>query len=438
MRVLVAGAGAREHALAWTLARERGIDLLVAPGNAGVARLARTAAVDLGDPEALLALAERERIDLTIVGPEQPLERGVVDLFSSRGRRIFGPSRAAAQLETSKVFAKQFMARHGVPTARCHVTESADDALAVAAGGELGWPVVVKADGLAAGKGVVIAANRAEAERAIRSAMIDRRFGDAGTRIVLEACMRGPEASFFVICDGRRALPLISAQDHKRAYDGDRGPNTGGMGAFAPSPLVTPAMTARVMREIVEPVVEGMRAEGHEYRGFLYAGLMLTGEGPKVVEFNVRFGDPEAQVVLPLLEGELAPLLFAAAEGNLRADACTFSSDVAVGVVLASGGYPGEVETGFAIEGLEAVVGLPGVVVFHAGTAERGGQTITSGGRVLTVVARGSTYADAISRAYDAVSRIRFTNVQFRTDIGRTALENSESRIQNSEGGLRF
>jgi phosphoribosylamine--glycine ligase len=423
MRVLVAGAGAREHALAWTLARERDIDLLVAPGNAGIARLARTAAVDLGDPESLFALAERERIDLTVVGPEQPLERGVVDLFASRGRRIFGPSRAAAQLETSKVFAKRFMERHGVPTARCHVAERAEDALAVAARGELGWPIVVKADGLAAGKGVVMAADRAEAERAIRGAMIDRRFGVAGTRIVLEECMRGPEASFFVICDGRRALPLISAQDHKRAYNDDLGPNTGGMGAFAPSPLMTPAMTARVMREIVEPVVEGMRAEGHEYRGFLYAGLMLTADGPKVVEFNVRFGDPEAQVVLPLLEGDLAPLLLAAAEGNLPTGACMFASDVAVGVVLASGGYPGEVETGFAIEGLDAAGELPGVEVFHAGTAERGGRTVTNGGRVLTVVGRGANYADAIARAYDAVSRIRFDNVQYRTDIGRKALE---------------
>ncbi|MGH9313162.1 MAG: phosphoribosylamine--glycine ligase, partial [Vicinamibacterales bacterium] len=287
------------------------------------------------------------------------------------------------------------------------------------------------------GKGVVIAADRAEAERAIRVAMIDRRFGDAGTRLVLEECMRGPEASFFAICDGRRALPLIAAQDHKRAYDDDRGPNTGGMGAFAPSPLVTPAMAARVMREIVQPVVEGMREEGHEYRGVLYAGLMLTDEGPRVVEFNVRFGDPEAQVVLPLLDSELAPVLASAAEGDLGGSTCRFSAEPAVGVVLASGGYPGEVTTGGTIEGLDAAGATPGVVVFHAGTAEREGRIVTSGGRVLTVVGRGATYAEAIARAYEGVSRISFENVQYRTDIGRKALENPESRIQNSEGGVR-
>jgi phosphoribosylamine--glycine ligase len=315
------------------------------------------------------------------------------------------------------------MERHRVPTARCRVADNADAALAIAGTGELGWPLVVKADGLAAGKGVVIAEDRNDAERAIRAAMIDRSFGDAGTRIVLEECMRGPEASFFAICDGRRALPLVSAQDHKRAYDGDRGPNTGGMGAFAPSPLVTPAVADRVMREIVLPVVEGMREEGHEYRGFLYAGLMLTDEGPKVVEFNVRFGDPEAQVVLPLLDSELAPVLAAAADGDVGASTCRFSGDVAVGVVLASGGYPGEIKTGFAIDGLEAVAGTRGVLVFHAGTAERDGRMVTAAGRVLTVVGRGTTYADAIARAYEGVSRITFEHVQYRSDIGRRALD---------------
>jgi phosphoribosylamine--glycine ligase len=376
MKLLILGTGAREHALAWTLARESGAaDVVVAPGNAGIARTARTIAAPLSDPESLLAIADRERIDLTIVGPELPLERGVVDLFAARGRQIFGPSRAAARLETSKVFAKQFMQRHGIPTAGCRVSDSADQALSIAARGELGWPLVVKADGLAAGKGVVIAADRTEAERAIREAMIDRRFGDAGTRLVLEECMRGPEASFFAICDGRRALPLVSAQDHKRAFDDDRGPNTGGMGAFAPSPLMSSAMADRVMREIVLPVVEGMRDEGHEYRGVLYAGLMLTEEGPKVVEFNVRLGDPEAQVVLPLLDSELAPVLAAAAEGDLGRSTCRFSSDTAVGVVLASGGYPGDVKTGFPIDGLDAADAVDGVAVFHAGTAKRDGSS---------------------------------------------------------------
>lgn len=431
MKVLVVGAGAREHALAWKLSRERGVsEVVAAPGNAGIARVARLVAqpgsehgpVSLTDPEALLAIAERERIDLTIVGPEQPLERGVVDLFASRRRAVFGPSRAAAALETSKGFAKAFMQRHGVPTARCCVCDSASEALAAVARGELGWPVVVKADGLAAGKGVVIAGDRAEAERAIRGAMVERRFGDAGSRVVLEEFMEGTEASFFAICDGRRALPLLSAQDHKRAYDDDRGPNTGGMGAFAPSPLVTPAMQARVMREIVEPVVAGMRDEGHEYRGVLYAGLMLTLSGPKVVEFNVRFGDPEAQVVLPMIEDDLAPLLAAAAAGDLGAARCRFSADPHVGVVLASGGYPGDVRTGDAIQGLDAAEALEDVLVFHAGTARRDGRVVTNGGRVLTVVGRGGSYADAIGRAYAGVSAISFDGVQYRTDIGRKAL----------------
>jgi phosphoribosylamine--glycine ligase len=430
MRVLIVGGGAREHALARTLARERGVAaVVVAPGNAGIARADRSGAADVphradvdpSDPAALLALAERERVDLTVVGPEQPLDRGVVDLFLSRGRLIVGPSRDAARLETSKVFAKAFMERHRVPTARWRVAESAEEALAIAARGELGWPLVVKAEGLAAGKGVAIAAGRADAEAAIRDTMIDRRFGDAGARVVLEECMRGPEASFFAICDGRRALPLLSAQDHKRAFDDDRGPNTGGMGAFAPSPLVTASMAGRVMREIVEPVVEGMRAEGYEYRGFLYAGLMLTDAGPKVVEFNVRFGDPEAQVVLPLLEGELAPVLAAAAAGDLGSSTCRFSADVCVGVVVASGGYPGPVKSGHPIEGLEAAAATPGVLVFHAGTAERDGRVVTAGGRVLTVVGRAATYADAIGRAYDGVSRISFADMQYRKDIGRTA-----------------
>jgi phosphoribosylamine--glycine ligase len=431
MKVLVVGAGAREHALAWRLAADRGVtEVIVAPRNVGVVQTAERSrhkrlrslpiAIDRNDD--LLALADRERIDLTVVGPEQPLERGLVDLFTSRGRRIFGPSRRAAALETSKVFAKTFMQRHRIPTARSIVCDDPQRALTIAESGELGWPVVVKADGLAAGKGVVIASNRQEARDAVSAAMIDRRFGTAGARMVLEEYMHGVEASFFVISDGKEALPLPSAQDHKRVFDDDRGPNTGGMGAFAPSPHVTPEIASRVMREIVRPVLEGMRADGLEYRGFLYAGLMITTDGPKVVEFNVRFGDPEAQVVLPLIEDELSPVLAAAAEGTLGTRSCRSSSDVAVGVVMASDGYPGEVRTGFAVEGLDRADGLENVQVFHAGTAERDGRIVTSGGRVLTVVGRGATYDTAIARAYDGVSKIRFEGMQFRTDIGRKAL----------------
>jgi phosphoribosylamine--glycine ligase len=308
MRVLIIGGGGREHALAWRLSREPGVtSLACAPGNAGIGSVARLFPVDAADPEALVALAEREAIDLTVVGPELPLDRGVVDRFRAAGRRVFGPPRAAAQLECSKVFAKGFMARHGIPTARYRVCGSAAAARDVIASGEFGFPVVLKADGLAAGKGVVVAADRAEADAAIRAAMEEQRFGDAGARLVIEECLVGPEVSFFALCDGTRAIPITSAQDHKRIFDNDRGPNTGGMGAFAPSPLVDAAAEAAIVTDVIDPVLRGMRAEGTEYRGFLYAGLMMTCSGPKVIEYNVRFGI-EAQAVMPLIDGELLPL----------------------------------------------------------------------------------------------------------------------------------
>jgi phosphoribosylamine---glycine ligase len=423
MRVLIIGGGGREHALAWRLSRDCSTpDVLCAPGNAGLSAVARLAAADPADPDALLGLAARESIDLTVVGPELPLDRGVVDRFRAAGRRILGPPRAAAQLECSKIFAKGFMARHGIPTARYRVCESAHDARAVLASGEFGYPVVLKADGLAAGKGVVVAADPDEAERAVRAAMDERQFGDAGARLVVEECLSGPEVSFFALCDGTRAIPITSAQDHKRIFDDDKGPNTGGMGAFAPSPLLDAGLQAQVMREIVEPVLRGMRAEGTEYRGFLYAGLMLTCAGPKVIEYNVRFGDPEAQVVLPLVGGEILPLLAAAADGDLRDARVTLRDGVSVGVVLAAGGYPGPVASGAPISGLDRAAALPDVTVFHAGTARRDGQIVTAGGRVLTVVATGRDYQAAIDRAYEAVSRISFEGMQYRRDIGRKAL----------------
>jgi phosphoribosylamine--glycine ligase len=289
-------------------------------------------------------------------------------------------------------------------------------------GGEFGFPVVLKADGLAAGKGVVVATDAAMAEDAVRAVMIDRQFGEAGARVVVEEFLQGTEASFFVLCDGRTALPLSSAQDHKRVFDDDRGANTGGMGAFAPSPLVTEQVRQRVMREIVHPVLEGLRGDGHDYTGFLYVGLMLTAEGARVVEFNVRFGDPEAQVVVPMIEGELAPLLMAAATGSLDGHRVRFSPEPRVGVVLASRGYPARAESGRAISGVADAEQFEGVLVFHAGTAERGGQLVTNGGRVLTVVGRGSTYQDAIERAYAGVARISFDGMHYRRDIGRKAL----------------
>ena len=422
MKVLVVGSGAREHALTWKLRRESAVsEVLCAPGNAGTGSPASARSLDVSDPAALLAFAEAEAVDLTVVGPELPLARGVGDLFEARGRCLFGPGRRAARLESSKAFAKQFMARHDVPTARFRVCRRADEALAAVRGADFGFPVVIKADGLAAGKGVVVAPDPSAAERAVREAMLDRRFGDAGDCVVVEEHLTGAEASFFAVCDGRRAVCLPAAQDYKRAGDGDRGPNTGGMGAFAPSPLLTPALEGRVRDEIVEPVLDGMRRAGHPFRGFLYVGLMLTVEGPKVIEFNVRLGDPEAQVVLPMLSGELAPVLAAAARGRLDGPACGYADDPHVGVVLASGGYPGAYDTGAAIAGLEAASAGEGVLVFHAGTAVRGRSVVTAGGRVLTVVGRGRDFPEAVARAYAAETRITFAGKQVRTDIGRQA-----------------
>ena len=423
MKLLVIGSGGREHALVRTLARTSGVSVTCVPGNAGIAADARVLAIESGAIDELSSLADRERFDLTVVGPELPLDLGVVDRFRARGHRIVGPSRAAAQLECSKAFAKAFMTRHGIPTARFRVCDSAAEAQSVIARGELGLPIVIKADGLAAGKGVVVAADTAEADAAIRAVMEERQFGQAGARVVIEECLSGPEVSFFVLCDGRKAIPLGSAQDHKRVFDEDRGPNTGGMGAFAPSPLMDAALQARVMREIVGPVVDGMHAEGHEYRGFLYVGLMLTCDGPKVIEFNVRFGDPEAQVVLPLLDLDLPALLAAAAAGDLgtHAVASGATGDVAVGVVLASGGYPGSVKTGVPIRGIEAAARIPGVDVFHAATARQGDELVTAGGRVLTVVGRAPTFDRAIALAYEGVAQISFEGMHYRRDIGLKA-----------------
>jgi len=423
MNVLVVGGGGREHALAWKLVSERSVASVVcAPGNPGTAAIAHNVSISPTDVSDLAAFAERERIDLTVVGPELPLDRGIVDLFRARGLRIFGPSRAAAQLECSKVFAKTFMARHGIPTARYRVCDDPIDAHAIVASGGLGFPVVVKADGLAAGKGVVVAPDRASADRAVREAMEEQLFGTAGTRVVLEECLDGPEVSFFAMCDGTRASALMSAQDHKRVFDRDEGPNTGGMGAFTPSPLVDAAMQGRIMREIVEPVIAGLAAEATPYRGFLYVGLMLTCDGPKVIEFNVRFGDPEAQVVIPMIADDLAPRLAAAADGELDRSAIAFRPEPHVGVVLASGGYPASAPVGLPVHGLDAAEAEDGVLVFHAGTAARDREIVTAGGRVLTVVGRGSTYEDAIARAYAGVSRISFDGMHYRRDIGQKAL----------------
>jgi len=431
MRILVLGAGAREHALAWKFSQDPTVTHVVcAPGNPGISRGFPTAPIDVLDTDAVLRLAAHERIDLTVVGAEAPLGRGLVNRFEAEGRRVFGPTQAAAQLETSKAFAKDFMHRHHVPTAQYRVCTSSDDAIAAIRSGEFGDALVVKVDGLAAGKGVVVATDRAAAEAAVAAAMIDRSFGDAGSRVVLEEMLTGPEVSFFVVANREHYVPLLSAQDHKRIFDNDQGPNTGGMGAFSPSLLMNEALQSVVERTIVEPVLRGMAAEGNPFRGFLYCGLMLTHDGPKVIEFNVRFGDPEAQVVLPLL-GPLTPLLFAASGAGNREPGAAMSgsrlqapgSQVAVGVVLAAHGYPGDVRTGDVIHGLDEVArDCPDVQIFYAGVKQRGDDLVTAGGRVLTVMAAAPSYEIAIARAYEAVSKITFDGKHYRKDIGSKAL----------------
>jgi phosphoribosylamine--glycine ligase len=424
VKVLVLGSGGREHALVWRLSRDPDVsDVLAAPGNPGMAEIGLCMPLDLGAPAAVLALAAREAVDLTVVGPEAPLERGVVDAFRRAGRAIVGPTSHGAALECSKAHAKAFMLRHRVPTARFQVVDHLAVALEAVAGPAFGFPVVVKADGLAGGKGVVIAQDRAEAEQAVRAAMQDHQFGSAGSRLVIEECLTGPEVSFFVLSDGTDILPLGTAQDHKRVFDDDRGPNTGGMGAFAVSPIVSPEMTAEIMRDIVQPVIDGAREDGQPYTGFLYVSLMMTAAGPKVIEFNVRFGDPEAQALLPLVDGPFARVLLASAAEGLGGGSLAIGSDRTVGIVLAARGYPGSVETGRLITGIAEAAAQPDVLVFHGGTRRDGARLLTAGGRVLTVVGRGPDYQAAMARAYAAAGEIQFDGMQYRRDIGRKAVQ---------------
>lgn len=423
MKILVLGAGGREHALTWRLSRDPDVtEVIAAPGNPGMADLVRTSNVALSNPSAVVDLAKSEGVDLTVVGPEAPLELGLADEFRAAGLPIVGPGRLGAALECSKVHSKRFMEARNIPTAGFAVCESVEAALADLATRPADRPLVVKADGLAAGKGVVIAQTRSEAEAAVRAAMVDRAFGDAGTRIVIEEYLEGPEVSAFYLCDGRRAVALSTAQDHKRIFDDDRGPNTGGMGAFSPSPLATPEIETFTMSRVVEPVLAGMREAGEPYVGFLYVSLMLTADGPKVIEFNVRFGDPEAQVVLPRVEGPFARTLLDAARGRMEGEPLTWSDERCVGVVLASRGYPASAESGQVITGLEETSD-PDVVVFHAGTKlDDRGAVVTSGGRVLTVVGRAPTFEGAMAAAYRRVHTIHFDGMQFRRDIGRKAV----------------
>jgi len=421
MRILVIGSGGREHALLWKLARSpRKPELFCAPGNAGTAEIATNVGVAADRLDALLELARGHAIDLTVVGPELPLVLGIVDAFEAAGLGIFGPCREAAQLEGSKAFAKELLVRAGIPTARHTTCARAEDAFGAVA--EFGAPVVVKADGLAAGKGVAICPDVAAARAAIEDIMVRRVFGAAGDRVVVEEMLTGEEVSFMALTDGRTVVPLASSQDHKRVGDGDTGPNTGGMGAYSPAPLLTPALERAVMEQIMYPVVESLAAEGIAYRGLLYAGLMVEDGRPRVLEFNVRFGDPECQVLMLRLLTDLVDLIEAVLEGSLARCTPSWEARPSAGIVLAAEGYPGEPVKGTPIHGLDRLGGWTDGVVFHAGTARRDGQVVTSGGRVLTVAALGSDLGDAVARAYEGVGRISFAGMHYRHDIGHRAL----------------
>jgi phosphoribosylamine--glycine ligase len=427
-KVLIIGGGGREHALAWKCAQSpRVSEVIVAPGNAGTARelKVRNVPIAVEQLDKLAELAVTEGVTLTIVGPEVPLVAGIVDLFQSRGLPCFGPSKAAAQLEGSKVFTKEFLVRHGIPTAGYRkFTRANFDAAWLAAQRA---PIVVKASGLAAGKGVIIALTPAEAVAAAEE-MLAGRFGDAGNEIVIEEFLDGEEASFIVMCDGRHVLPMASSQDHKRLLDADAGPNTGGMGAYSPAPVVTPVVHARIMREVIEPTVRGLAADGMPFTGFLYAGLMIDTSGaPKVIEYNVRFGDPETQPVMARLKADLTLLCEAALAGRLDTVTAEWDPRAALGVVMAAQGYPEEVRKGDVVEGLDAAARLPGKL-FHAGTALRDGKVVTAGGRVFCAVGLGASVAAAQREAYHLVDAVRFDGAQARRDIGYRAIERETQR----------
>lgn len=423
MKVLVIGSGGREHALAWKICRSSLVDnLFCAPGNGGTASIAENVPLAVDDLPGLTQFALDRSIDLTVVGPELPLVLGIVDRFQSHGLPIVGPGAAAARLEGSKIFAKDFMKRHRVPTAACVVCNSLEEATASIRRGDLGFPLVVKADGLAAGKGVVIAQDRQQAEATVERMMRRRVFGEAGERVLLEECLTGREASFLVFSDGEHFLPMVPSQDHKRVFDRDRGPNTGGMGAYSADGILSSEEQSEVVEAIVGPTIGGMAAEGNEFSGVLYVGLMLTPDGIKVLEYNVRLGDPEAQPVLFRLENDLVEVLQAIHGQTLDSVRLRWDSASSVCVVLASGGYPGSYPTGKPIHGIEDAEAAGRVTVFHAGTRLQDGRLVTSGGRVLGVTAKDADLPAAVARVYRALEKVRFEPMHFRTDIGRRGL----------------
>ena len=420
MKVMVVGSGGREHALAWAVKKSRECDeLFVAPGNGGTAAIAENVSIPADDIGALAAFAVDRSVDLTIVGPEAPLVEGIVDRFKSVGRRCFGPKRGAARLEGSKVFAKEFMRRNGIPTAAFVVIDDAEKAKAHVR--SKGAPIVVKADGLAAGKGAIVAKTVEAAEKAIDEIMVEKQFGAAGDRVVIEECLEGEEVSIHAVCGGGRAVLLSSSQDHKRIFDDDKGPNTGGMGAYAPVPFFKDDMRARILETVVMRTIRGMEAEGNPFAGALYAGLMMTSEGPRVLEYNVRFGDPETQVLLPLVKSDIVKLLYESAGGSILENIEFHAGRSAATVVVASGGYPGSYRKGLSIADLEEIDD-DARVVFHAGTKKGPSGLVTSGGRVVAVTAWGMDLTGALKHAYDGVNKVKFEGAYWRKDIGRRAL----------------
>ncbi len=415
MNILVIGAGGREHALCWKIAQSPKVKrLYCAPGNGGIAQIAECVDIKVDDVGLLLQFALRKKIDLTIVGPEASLVAGIVDAFTSKGLKIFGPSQAAAELEGSKVFAKEFMHRRNIPTAVYKVFDDASKALVFLEKAQ--FPLVVKADGIAAGKGVYVCADLPQAKTAIDEIMVRKIFGAAGNRVVIEECLQGPEVSVLAVCDGKHFLVLPTAQDHKRIFDDDLGPNTGGMGTFSPSPLVTIEVLDPIITRIIEPTIRGMYQEGNPFKGILFAGLMLTADGPKALEFNVRFGDPETQSILPRLKSDIVEMFLAACDGRLDELKIKWDERPCVCVVIASGGYPGKYQNGFTISGLDEIK-EPETFVFHAGTKVEGSGLVTNGGRVLGVSAIAKSFEAAAAKAYNAVSKIKFEHMFFRRDI---------------------
>lgn len=419
MKILIVGSGGREHALAWKVRQSSLVEeVYCAPGNGGTAIIAQNVPIRETDLQALADFAASKNIDLTIVGPEQPLVAGITDVFENRGLKIFGPTRKAAEIEGSKIFAKQFMVRHRIPTARFQIADSPEIAMKIIRSGEFLFPMVIKADGLAGGKGAIICNNLKKAEETVHNLMIKKQFGEAGERIIIEEYLRGHEASFIVISDGTRALPLVTTKDHKPVFDGDRGPNTGGMGAISPSPHISKELFLEIMETIIRPTITRLLEERRKFCGVLYAGLMLTEEGPKVLEFNCRFGDPETQPQMLRLQSDLVEIILDALEGHVLSREVNWAEKPSACVVVTSGGYPLKYETGKKISGISKAESIPGITIFHAGTKIEDGNFVTSGGRVLGVCASEQTLEKTMEKIYSAISVINFEGMHFRRDIG--------------------